>query len=429
MTDAAHKSFAMSSLGCKVNQIDGQVIRERIAALGWREVGFKEEADLYIVNTCTVTGKADEKCRKQARRAKRRNPTATVIVTGCGAVADPKRFDEMDAVDAVFTREQMVHIEAFLTDRSMPKPGDAFSELVRDFSGHTRGFLKIQDGCESNCSYCIVPRVRGPLRSRPLADVAEQTRRLVEAGHIEIVLTGIHVGRYGADMADDLTLADAARTVLDVPGVRRMRVSSVEAMEVGDALLDLAESDDRFCPHFHLPLQSGDNDLLKAMGRPYTAELFLDRVKAIEARFDRPSITSDVMVGFPGETDAQFDNTLAACEAAGFNRIHIFPYSSRPGTPAATMPGQHDLWTKREREARLQGLAEEQAVAYKSQFIGETIYPLIESRRHNPTGRLIGWSPRYIRVALTDDDESLMGKIVPVKVTDVTAELVVGEVV
>jgi threonylcarbamoyladenosine tRNA methylthiotransferase MtaB len=425
--DRSPKTFTLTSLGCKVNQIDGQAMRERLRALGYREVAAREPADVAIINTCTVTARADETCRKRIRRARRRHPEATVIVTGCGAVNQPERFRAMDAVDAVLTREQIVHIGRYLADGAAPEPGDAFGPLITEFAGHTRGFLKIQDGCDAHCAYCIVPKVRGRPRSRPLPEVAEQARLLVRSGHIELVLAGIHVGRYGADLPGDVRPADAVRAVLDVPGLRRLRLSSVEALEVDDALLDVAAADERFCPHFHLPLQSGDDAVLRRMGRPYTSAQFLEKVREIEARLDRPSITSDVMVGFPGETAAAFENTLAVCRAAGFSRIHIFPYSPRHGTRAAAMPGRLHPDTVRAREARLRALADDLALACKRRFLGTIVHPLVESRPTSRSGRLAGWTARYLRVELADGKKEQINRIVPARVRDVTPGTMTAE--
>ena len=418
-------TFALSNHGCKVNQYDGQIMRERMAALGWREVPFRDRADVYVVNTCTVTARADEKGRKEARRAVRRNPGARVIVTGCGAVSDPRRFAAIAGVSAVLTREQMVQVEEFLCQGRTPAPGDAFGRGISRFAGHTRGFLRIQDGCDACCAYCLVPRVRGPSRSRPLRSIREEAQRLADAGHIEIVLTGIHVGRYRAPAGDGAALADVARAVLETPEVQRLRISSIEALEVSGALLELAAGEPRFCPYFHLPLQSGDDATLSAMRREYTSGAYLERVGKIRAQLERPSIGTDVMVGFPGETETRFARTLAVCRAAGFSRIHIFPFSLRPGTPAAALPDRIPAPVIRERVARLKALADELALDYKRQFLGATVRPLVEHRRDRVSGRLAGWSARYLRTEFEGGDE-LMGRIVPVRVRQATARRLLG---
>ena len=419
--DTQERTFAIATLGCKVNQYDGQAIRERLVALGWREVAFRESASLYVVNTCTVTAAADEKCRKKVRRALRRNPNARLVVTGCAARADPERFRRIRGVSAVLTREQMGRMDRFLESGATPEPGGAFDLGISRFAGHTRAFLKIQDGCEAGCAYCIVPRARGPIRSRPLGDVRAEAERLVASGHVEIVLTGIHLGHYGYDLGARPRLCDAVREVLRVPELERLRLSSIEATELNDELLDLVASDARLCPHFHLPLQSGDDAVLAAMGRGYTVSEFQKKLERAGDGLGRPSFTTDVMVGFPGETDAQFQNTLEACRRARFSRIHIFPFSPRLGTPAYHLPGRVPKPVIREREAALKKLASELALEYKKPFIGEVVHPLVENRRDRGTGLLTGWTARYLR-ATFDGPDSLMGGIVPVVVKEVSPE-------
>lgn len=417
----AAQTFAISTLGCKVNQYEGQAVRELMTGLGSKEVPFNESADIYIINTCTVTSRADEKCRKQVRRAVRRNPSARVLVTGCAAATSPDQFRNIPGVSAVLTREQMVHVGRFLETGHIPQSGDVFDLHIRAFSGHTRAFLKIQDGCNAYCAYCIVPLARGPVRSRALADVRLEAERLIASGHIEIVLTGIHLGQYGRDIPGRTTLVDAARHVLGVNGLARLRLSSIEAAEVSDDLLALAASDNRFCPHFHLPLQSGDNEVLAAMGRSYAAREFLETVARIRQRLDNPSLTTDIMVGFPGETDRHFQHTLDICRQAAFSRIHIFPFSPRPGTKAADLPDRVPADVIRSREETLKTLASKQALEYKQPFLGKTVQPLVEHRRDRRTGLLTGWTERYLKVLFNGPDD-LKRQIVPVRVTEVSAQ-------
>ena len=263
-------TFAITTLGCKVNQYEGQAIRERMATLGWREVRFSEPADVYIVNTCTVTSTADEKCRKRVRRARRTNACARVIVTGCAATTSPEQFRQIDGVSAVLTRDRMVHIADFIRNGCEPEPGDVFDLEIGSFGEHTRAFLKIQDGCDAGCTYCIVPRARGPARSRAVGAIRREAARLVASGHREIVLTGTHLGRYGHDLEGRIGLADVMRTVLRVGRLERLRLSSIEALELGVDLIEIAAADSRVCPHFHVPLQSGDDEILAAMNRGYS---------------------------------------------------------------------------------------------------------------------------------------------------------------
>jgi threonylcarbamoyladenosine tRNA methylthiotransferase MtaB len=387
-------------------------------------VAFREPAALYVVNSCTVTREADDKCRKMVRRALRTNPGARLLVTGCAATTDPERYRSIPGVTAVLDRAMLPGIERWIESGEMPPEGDIFEMEISSFGGHTRAFLKIEDGCDAGCAYCIVPRARGAVRSRPLDVVRVEARRLAQAGHIEIVLTGIHLGYYGRGL-DGVTLADAVRALLETPGIQRVRLSSLEGLELSDDLIALAATDSRFCPHFHLPLQSGDDAVLAAMGRRYTSGEFHAMLDRARAKLDRPSFTTDVMVGFPGETEEQFANTLAVCREAGFSRIHIFPFSVRPGTPAAAMPGCVPVEVVRERESRLKALADELAASYKRRFIGETVFPLVEHRRDRRSSLLTGWSERYIRVVFEGPD-ALKGTIAPVRIESVTAEQAAG---
>jgi threonylcarbamoyladenosine tRNA methylthiotransferase MtaB len=391
------------------------------------EVPFPDPADLYIVNTCTVTAVADEKCRKEIRRAHRANRAARLIVTGCAARTEPERFAPIPGVTAVLARERIAGLTAWLGNGAEPEERDVFTMEISRFAGHTRAFLKIEDGCDAGCAYCIVPHARGRVRSRPLQAVKAEARRLADAGHIEIVLTGIHLGFYGRDLDGEVGVPDAVRALLETPGVQRVRLSSLEALELSEDLLDIAASDPRLCPHFHLPLQSGDDAILKAMRRRYTVGEFLRVLDRVRLRLDRPSFTTDVMVGFPGENDAQCENTLRVCRQAGFSRIHIFPFSPRPGTLAAAMPDPVRSDVIHDREGQLENLAAQLAVEYKRQFFGEIVLPLAEQRRDRESGLLTGWTERYLKTIFKGPD-GLKGKIVAVKVESATAELIRGSV-
>jgi len=420
----APRTFTIHTLGCKVNQHEGQGIRERLIGMGMREVDLDAGPDVAVINTCTVTARADRKCRQEVRRAVRANPEATVIVTGCSAVTDADAFREIPGVTHVLTKDQIGSLDAVLQGGPAVS-GDVFDLCISSFEGHTRAFMKIQDGCNAFCSYCIVPLARGRVRSRDLAQIGEEAQRLVDHGHKEIVLTGIHLGLYGADL-DGVKLVDAVRETLGVSGLERLRLSSIEATEVSDELLDLFDQDARLCPHFHLPLQSGDHDVLRAMNRRYTPVEFLGAVARIRARLARPAITTDVMIGFPGETDAQFANTLRICRSAAFSRMHVFPFSPRPGTPAADMTPRVADATVRERETRALELAREMALQYKQGFEGDVVRPLIEGRRDRKTGLLTGLTERYLSVRFAGPD-ALMNRIAPVRVIGSTPETLKGE--
>jgi len=433
------RTFAIATFGCKVNQCDSQLIREHLTRSGWREAAVGERPQLYVVNTCAVTAFAVKKCRQAVRRALRTSGATHVIVTGCAAISEPERFSAMRGVTAVLTRDE-ISKGALSGFASVPASRDRSADLgsfptgISGFSRRTRAFLRIQDGCNAACAYCIVPLVRGPERSRPLSEIRSEAERLVAAGHVEIVLTGIHMGRYGAGLHDRPTLVDAVRCVLGVPGLQRLRLSSIEAVEVSDDLLDVMASDERVCPHLHLPLQSGDDGLLAMMNRSYTVADFLDRVRRAKERLVRPAITTDVIVGFPGETEAAFANTLAACREAGFSRIHIFPFSPRPGTRAAEMPGRVAPGVVRERVRQLKRLAALLARTYADGFVGEVVFPLAEHRGVSDTAdgsarvALVGWSERYVRTEFTGPAH-FAGRIVPVRVTASVSGRLIGTIV
>jgi len=408
-------SFKFITLGCKVNQYDTQLMRESVVAAGLRPTGRAEPAELVVVNTCTVTGVSDDKCRQYIRKAIRDNPTAIVVVTGCYADRDRNAIEAIDGVHHILPNDEKSSIALIaqsLTGGKRLCPDDYGG--ISDFAGHTRAFVKIEDGCDAHCSYCIVPRVRGPVRSRPLDEIVAEVQRLVAADFREIVLTGIHLGAYGRDLNEGISLPTVVRTLLEATAVERIRLSSVEAMEVDDELLDVIASSDRVCPHLHLPLQSGDDQVLAQMNRRYVAAQFLAQVERIRASLDRPAITSDVMVGFPGETTEQFDHTLAVCRAAGFSRMHIFPFSPREGTPAASLPDRCSPAEIAERKARLGQVANDLQRAFEREWEDETGRVLVEHRRDRHTRRLTGYSERYISVLL-DGDDDLMGRTVPVQ--------------
>lgn len=361
---------AFTTLGCKVNQFETEVMEGLFKQQGYSVVGFDEIADVYVINTCSVTHLGERKSRQLIRRAGRLNPEATVAVTGCYAQVSPDEVAAIEGVDVIIgtqDRRRIVELveEAARTRTAINAVGDIMAaqrfEDIPLFAapGRTRAFLKIQEGCTNFCTYCIIPYARGPLRSRPLASIAAEAQKLVAAGFREIVLTGIHLGAYGRDAGDGLDLADAARAVLAVKGLGRLRLSSLESVEVSEDIISLMRQDGRLCPHLHLPLQSGDDSVLRAMNRHYSTARYRELVRDIQGRVPDIAISTDIIVGFPGETPAMFANTLAFVEAMEFARIHVFPYSRRKGTPAAAYAEQVPEAEKKARAAALQELAED----------------------------------------------------------------------
>lgn len=391
-------TYRIETLGCKANLYDSRRLAEALEALGLRPAGAREPVALCVLNTCTVTAAADRKSRKLAARLVRENPGARVLVTGCYATAAPADLRAIAGVTGVYGRNEWPDLlkaangAGAAPSGAAPLLGGDFG--IRSFDGRSRAFLKVQEGCDSFCSYCILPFVRGEPRSRPLADVRAEAARLAEAGFAEVVVTGIHVGLYGTDLPGRPTLAQALLCVADTPGVQRVRLSSIEVGEVTDDLLE-AMVHPALCPHLHIPLQSGDAAVLRAMNRRYTPEEFLSAVERARVRLDRPAITTDVMVGFPGETDEAFGRALAVCRTARFSRIHVFPYSPRPGTAAAEMPGRVPAKVVAERSRRARELGKGTAVEWAQSFVGRRERVLFE--RCTGRGELSGYTDRYVR--------------------------------
>ena len=401
------RTFRVVSFGCKVNQTEGLALADRLRRLGLREAGPRRPADLVIINTCTVTAEADRQGRQRLRRAARRG--AAVAVTGCGV--HPAAGGEVleGVADPLAADADKDRLLARLQDAGhLPAPGPAgppaAAERPADAASQprSRAMLKVQDGCPGGCTYCIVPMVRPDVRSVPMRDVVRQAEALVAEGFREIVLCGIHLGLYGTDLAPGApapTLVTLLARLLAVDGLGRLRLSSLSPAEVDDALLGLmATEPDRLCPHLHLSLQSGDDEVLARMGRPYTRSEFLRTVARVREALDEPAVTSDVLVGFPGETEEAFEHTLRTCREAGFSRMHVFPFSPRPGTRAAAMPGRVPPKVLRERCRRAAELGEDLAAAYRRRLVGRDEQVAVESVRRD--GAAEGLAARYVRVRI-----------------------------
>lgn len=426
--------MAFATLGCKVNQSETEAMKELFRERGYEIVDFEAEADVYVINTCTVTHLADRKNRQLVRRAGRRAPGAIIAVVGCWPQTAPQAVEELPEVSVIIGTRDRSRIVEYVEEaaerqgrihRVAPLAEEMdFEELPLDYSTRTRAYLKIEDGCDRFCTYCIIPYARGPVRSRAPERVRAAAERLAAEGYREIVLTGIHLGLYGRDLGPGVNLITVLELLEDIPGLERVRLSSLDPHEVTPDLLTYMAKHARVCRHLHIPVQSGSNAVLRRMGRPYTREEYLGLVERIRSVLPDVGLTTDIIVGFPGETEADFQATLDLARRAGFSRLHVFSYSPRRGTPAAAMPDQVDARIKDERSRRLIALGKELAFKFHSRYLGRTLEVLVEEEREG--GDLAGYSDNYIRVCFSGPD-TLMNRVLPVRITAVTPDYVRGE--
>ena len=432
--------IAFYTLGCKVNQADTASMENLFLRSGHQLVSFDGEADVYIINTCVVTNTGQRKSRQTIHRAIRKNPNALIVVTGCYPQTAAEEVKAIAGVDMIIGNQDRAQIVQLVEERLAHRQTDtldavhkltastAFEEMAAgDITDKTRAFLKIQEGCNQFCTYCIIPYARGPLRSRSLESIRTETQRLISAGFKEIVLIGIHLGCYGKENTDGPTLYDAVKTVLDVPGVQRLRLGSLESVEVEPRLLTLMQEDARFCRHLHLPLQSGCDKTLQAMHRPYTTAKFKTLLADIKTRVPDIAITTDVIVGFPGETEADFETTCKFAESCGFSKMHIFPFSARKGTPAEKFAGAVTEAVKKERADILGKIDETMHKTFLQAMVGQTAEVLFEQ----PAGEdyFEGLTGNYQRVFVKSGGRNLGGEILPVKITAFDGEKLLGEII
>ena len=399
------RRVAYHTLGCKVNQYDTEAMRACFEQAGYATVPFEGQADIYLINTCTVTGTGDKKSLQLIRRCHRKAPEAQIIVTGCLAQRAPEDL-LLPGVCLVLGTQRRASIvplfEQALQSESplvavAPLKGQGFEPLRIEASGHTRATMKIQEGCNRYCTYCIIPSVRGPIRSRPLSEIAQEAKRLSDAGFAEIVLAGIHLTSYGLDLGEGATLLEAIEAAQAPEGIRRVRLGSLEPVVVTPAFVQGLKALPKVCRQFHLALQSGSDAVLARMRRRYTAAEFLNACRLLRDAFPDCSITTDVMTGFPGETEADFDQTFALCQAARFSRMHVFPYSERGGTLAATFPDPVARPVRQARAARLIQLGEEMERAAARAMIGKRVEILVEEAEN---GLAYGYTDEYLRACV-----------------------------
>lgn len=434
------RKIAFYTLGCKVNQADTASMEEIFRQAGYEIVDFVGQADVYLINTCVVTNTGQRKSRQIINRVVRRHPLSLTVVTGCYPQTAPEEVRAIEGVDVIIGNQERGRIVELVEQALAQKQNEIldnvqkmtvdtqFEELgVGTETDKTRAFLKIQEGCNQYCTYCIIPYARGPLRSRSLASIRTEIKKLVAAGYKEVVLIGIHLGCYGKELAKEgkhITLYDAVQAALSVEGVRRLRLGSLESVEVEPRLLQLMAQEPRLCKHLHLPLQSGCDKILQSMHRPYDTVRFKNLLADIRRQVPDVAITTDIIVGFPGETEEDFATTLRFAEECGFAKMHIFPYSKRKRTPAEAMPNQVEENIKAERAARLAQLDEKLHRQMLLSMVGKTEEVLFEQPVDGD--HMEGLCGPYLRV-IVGGTPALAGAICKVKIIGVQEDWLTGE--
>ena len=424
------KKVALHNLGCKVNAYETEVMQQKFENAGYEIVPFDEVADIYVINTCTVTNIADRKSRQMLHRAKKQNKDAVVVAVGCYVQVAEEKLKDDDAVDIIVGNNKKNEIVEIINKYNADKTEnkavfdigiqsefeDMMLETVKE---HTRAYIKIQDGCNQFCSYCIIPYARGRIRSRKIKSILDEVKQLVSQGYKEVVLTGIHVSSYGRDFENENAgLADVIENLDAVDGLERIRLSSLEPGIITEKFAETLSKSKKICPHFHLSLQSGCDATLKRMNRHYTSDEYYEKCCILRKYFDNPAITTDVKVGFPGETEEEFIKTEQFVRRVEFADMHIFKYSKRQGTKAATMENQVDDNLKNERSRKLIELAAENAEKYRSSHIGQNVSVLFEEETEiNGVKYWTGYTKEYIKTAVRLE-ENLENKILNVRIFD-----------
>jgi len=427
---------AFYTLGCKVNQDETEAMAALFKEKGYNIVDFEEKADIYILNTCTVTHLADRKSRQLIRRCTKINPDAIVVVAGCYAQVAPREIEDIPGVNLILGtsgKNRIVEMVEGLRKDKQPinqvehiKENILFEEIGTDkIIDRARAYLKVQDGCEQFCTYCIIPYARGPIRSRTIESALRESDKLIESGFKEIILTGIHLGLYGRDQGNGTNLASLLSKLILKNKEVRWRLSSLEPMELSEEILDLMSSNPNLCPHFHLPLQAAHNDILKAMNRPYTTEEYRQVIEKARSAIPGIAITTDLMVGFPGETQNHFQAYLEFIEEMAFSGMHVFKYSPRRGTPAATYPAQIAANIKEKRSSKVRILANKLEQDYAKRFIGSLLHVLVEKEVEE--GIWEGHSENYLQIYFASSNVK-RGEIIPIKMIETRNGLFWGTV-
>jgi threonylcarbamoyladenosine tRNA methylthiotransferase MtaB len=434
-----NETVAITTLGCKANQFDSEMMRTSLEREGFEIIPFSQKPNIYVVNTCTVTHRADYQSRQLIRKARRLSPSSLIVVTGCYAQAYPEDVQGVEGVGVILGNGEKASISDILRNpliRShlMVSVSDIDKERKIEEADidrscrHTRALLKIQDGCNASCTYCVIPRARGRSRSLGPLRVAHRIQRLQEKGFKEVVMTGIHLGIYGSDLSPPSSLADLCTKMDTIPAPQRIRLSSIEPDDFSPELIQAIASSTRACPHLHVPMQSGDDDILRRMHRNYDGTFFADLVQTLIHRIPDLNIGVDVIVGFPGEGEKQFRKTYELLEKSDIGYLHVFPFSKRRGTEAYELPHQVDPRTKKRRCETLRSLGRRKKAAFQGKFLGRKLEVLIEGKRDRLTRRLKGYSRNYIPV-LIEGKDNLVNREIKVLVTGLEDGRVLGRAV
>lgn len=419
----ANKKFRLATLGCRTNQYETQAYQDQLTALGYDAAESHEQADICIVNTCTVTESADSSSRHEIRKIARENPNARIVVTGCSVERQPDVIRRIEGVTDIISNADKEQLIAKL----FPDVDNLPEFEIKQFEAHTRAFVKVQDGCNSFCTYCIIPYVRGRSRSRTMEEVLSEVRQLVANGYKEIVLTGINIGDFdGAKKENPDTLADLVRAVDAIPGIERVRLSSIDPDEVDDNLMDAIMNGDNTCHSLHIVLQSGSNIVLKRMNRKYTRQMFMESIEKLRHADPDFTFTTDIIVGFPGETEIDHAETLAIMDEVRFAKVHMFPYSDRPRTRSALYKDKVPPQVIKRRKQEVMRRAEQVGHSLREQYIGRTLSVLTENVDPHRPGQIAGHTANFLQVWIQDAGDLNPNQLVTVELMANSADGLIG---
>jgi len=431
------KKVSFITLGCKVNQYDSDAMRTLFIHRGYKPVEHSEVADVYIINTCSVTSIGDRKSRQVIRKIRRNNPDAVIAATGCYAQVAPEELEKMGDVDVIVGHQNRNKIVDYIEEaEKSEKTVNAVKDImsIREYENLTvdpegevkaRAFVKVQEGCDNYCTFCIIPYARGRLKSRKQEDAVDEIKKLIEKGYREVVLTGIHLGNYGKDLRNGTSLSTLVSELLKIPNLLRIRLGSIESVELSDELINIIKNEKRVCHHLHLPLQSGSDAVLKSMNRHYRLRQYKDLIAMLREKIPNLALTTDLIVGFPGETEENFKETLNTLHELKFSAIHVFPFSKRTGTPAAMYPNQITNEEKKKRVHRVQELEKKISKEFRCEFLNKIVHVLAENKKEE---YFEGFSDEYIRVTIKGENVK-RGHLYSVIVEEVTDEGLIGRVI